>query len=399
MPAISKKGQELPASPIRKLVPFSDAAKKRGVKVYHLNIGQPDIASPKVALDAVKNNTLPLVEYSHSAGILSFRRKLAEYYKTYNIAVDENEIIVTNGGSEAILFAFMTCLDPGDEVIVTEPFYANYAGFGKLAGVKTVPIVSNIENGFALPPIEEFEKKITPHTKAILICNPNNPTGYLYSEEELQVLAQIVKKHNLFLMSDEVYREFCYDNCKYHSVMHLKGLEEHVILLDSVSKRYSACGCRIGMFVTKNKEVYAAAMKAAQARLSPPTYGQIFGEAAVDAPAEYFAEVLAEYTKRRNIVVEAINKMDGCFCPNPKGAFYAVARLPIDDADKFCQWLLEEFSTDGKTVMLAPATGFYSTPGSGKNEVRISYVLKEEDLRGAMHCLQEALKVYPGRTK
>ncbi|MDE5610222.1 MAG: pyridoxal phosphate-dependent aminotransferase, partial [Bacteroidales bacterium] len=371
----------------------------RGTKVYHLNIGQPDIASPKVALDAVKNNTLPLVAYSHSAGILSFRKKLAEYYKRFNINVNENEIIVTNGGSEAILFAFMTCLNPGDEVIVTEPFYANYSGFGKQAGVKTVPIVSKIENGFALPPIEEFEKKITPNTKAILICNPNNPTGYLYSEEELRVLAQIVKKHDLFLMADEVYREFCYDNCKYHSVMQLEGLEDHVILLDSISKRYSACGCRIGMFVTKNKEVYATAMKIAQARLSPPTYGQIFGEAAIDAPESYFAEVLAEYTKRRDIVVEAINKMDGCFCPNPKGAFYAVARLPIDNADKFCQWLLEEFSTDGKTVMLAPATGFYSTPGSGMNEVRISYVLKEEDLREAMHCLEEALKVYPGSTR
>lgn len=389
----------MPSSPIRKLVPFADEAKKRGVKVYHLNIGQPDIASPKVALDAVKNNTLPLVAYSHSAGILSFRKKLAEYYKTFNINVNENEIIVTNGGSEAILFAFMTCLNPGDEVIVTEPFYANYAGFGKQAGVKTVPIVSKIENGFALPPIEEFEKKITPDTKAILICNPNNPTGYLYSEEELRVLAQIVKKHDLFLLADEVYREFCYDNCGYHSVMQLEGLEEHVILLDSISKRYSACGCRIGMFVTKNKEVYSTAMKLAQARLSPPSYGQIFGEAAIDAPESYFAEVLAEYTKRRNIVVEAINKMEGCFCPEPKGAFYAVARLPIDNADRFCQWLLESFNTEGKTVMLAPATGFYSTPGSGMNEVRISYVLKEEDLREAMHCLEEALKVYPGSTR
>lgn len=389
----------MPASPIRKLVPFSDAAKKRGIKVYHLNIGQPDIASPQCALDAVKNNELPLIAYSHSAGILSFRQKLSQYYKTYGIDVNENEIIVTNGGSEAILFAFMTCLNPGDEVIVTEPFYANYSGFAKLAGVTTVPIVSKIENGFALPPIEEFDKKITPKTKAILICNPNNPTGYLYSEEELNVLAQIVKKHDLFLMADEVYREFCYDNCQYHSVMHLKGLEDNVILLDSISKRYSACGCRIGMFVTKNKDVYAAAMKAAQARLSPPTYGQIFGEAAIDAPAEYFDAVLAEYTKRRNIVVESINKMEGCLCPNPKGAFYAVARLPIDNADKFCQWLLEDFSIDGKTVMLAPATGFYSTAGSGMNEVRISYVLKEEDLHEAMHCLEEALKVYPGFTR
>ncbi len=398
MPSISEKAQKMPASPIRKLVPFADAAKKRGVKVYHLNIGQPDIASPKCALDAVRNNTLPLVEYSHSAGNLSLRKKLVEYYAKNDIHVTENEILVTNGGSEGILFAFMTCLNPGDEVIVTEPFYANYNGFAMTAGVVTKPIISKIEDGFALPPIEEFEKIITPKTKAILICNPNNPTGYLYSKAELETLAKIVKKHDLFLFADEVYREFCYDGEKYFSVMHLQGIEDNVVLLDSVSKRYSACGCRIGAFITHNKDVYAAAMKFAQARLSPPSYGQIFSEAAVDTPASYFAEVLNEYTNRRNIVVEAINKMPGCFCPNPKGAFYAVARLPIDDADKFCQWLLEDFNDNGETVMLAPATGFYATPGSGKNEVRISYVLKADDLHAAMRCLAAALKVYPGKT-
>ncbi|MEG1499228.1 MAG: pyridoxal phosphate-dependent aminotransferase [Bacteroidales bacterium] len=398
MPVISNKAQQMPASPIRKLVPFADAAKKRNIKVYHLNIGQPDIASPKVALDAVKNNQLPLVEYSHSAGILSFRKKLVEYYHQNQIEINENQIIVTNGGSEAILFAFMACLNPGDEVIVTEPFYANYNGFAAYAGVITKPIVSKIENGFALPAIEEFEKIITPKTKAILICNPNNPTGYLYSKAELEALAHIVKKHDLFLLADEVYREFCYDNQKYFSVMNLDGIDNNVILLDSVSKRYSACGCRVGTFITKNKDLYAAVMKFAQARLSPPSYGQIFAEAAIDAPKEYFDAVLKEYTKRRDIIVNSINKMEGCLCPNPKGAFYAVARLPIDDADKFCQWLLDDFNIDGKTVMLAPATGFYSTPGSGKNEVRISYVLKEEDLHGAMRCLEAALKVYPGRT-
>ena len=399
MPNISERAVLLPASPIRKLVPFANEAEARGIKIYHLNIGQPDLETPEVGLEALKHVDRKILEYSPSEGYASYRKKLVGYYKSFGIDLTPENIIVTSGGSEALQFAFMTCLNPGDEVIVTEPFYANYSGFARLAGVTTVPIVSKIENGFALPPIEEFDKKITPKTKAILICNPNNPTGYLYSEEELNVLAQIVKKHDLFLMADEVYREFCYDNCQYHSVMHLKGLEDNVILLDSISKRYSACGCRIGMFVTKNKDVYAAAMKAAQARLSPPTYGQIFGEAAIDAPAEYFDAVLAEYTKRRNIVVESINKMEGCLCPNPKGAFYAVARLPIDNADKFCQWLLEDFSIDGKTVMLAPATGFYSTAGSGMNEVRISYVLKEEDLHEAMHCLEEALKVYPGSTR
>lgn len=389
----------MPASPIRKLVPFADSAKKKGIKVYHLNIGQPDIASPEGALRAVRENRLPLVDYSPSAGILSFREKLSAYYHKYGIDVSAEDIVVTNGGSESILFAFMMCLDPGDEVIVTEPFYANYVGYATFMGVNIVPVESKIENGFALPPIEEFEKKITPRTKAVLICNPGNPTGYLYSRAELDVLARIVKKHDLYLMSDEVYREFCYDGNEYHSVMHLPGLEDNAILLDSISKRYSACGCRIGMLVTKNKALHAAVMKGAQARLSPPTYGQIFGEAALDTPQAYFDQVIAEYGRRRDIVVEAVNRMPGCFCPTPKGAFYAVARLPIDNADRFCQWLLEEFSIDGKTVMVAPATGFYSTPGAGSDEVRISYVLKEEDLRAAMYCLEKALEAYPGSTR
>ncbi len=398
MPKISTKGINMPESPIRKLVPFSDEAKKRGRKVYHLNIGQPDIETPEVAIDALKNTNIKVVEYSHSAGILSYRKKLVEYYKHCNIDINENDIIVTTGGSEGILFAFMICLNEGDEVIIPEPFYANYNGFANAAGVNVKPINSIIDNGFALPPISEFEKLITPKTKAILICNPNNPTGYLYSEEELQSLRDLVKKYDLYLLSDEVYREFCYDGNTHFSAMNLKGIEDNVILLDSVSKRYSACGVRIGCFISKNKEVMKTAMKFAQARLSPPTFGQIVSEAAIDTPASYFEEVINEYVARRNIVVESINKMDGCFCPNPKGAFYAVARLPIDDADKFCQWLLESFEYNNETVMLAPATGFYSTKGKGKNEVRISYVLKVEDLKASMKCLEEALKVYPGKT-
>ncbi|MEI6766434.1 MAG: pyridoxal phosphate-dependent aminotransferase [Bacteroidota bacterium] len=397
MPKISAKACQMPSSPIRKLVPFSDEAKKKGRKVYHLNIGQPDIETPEGAMDALRHTDIKVVEYSHSAGILSYRKKLVEYYKRFDIEIDENQIIVTNGGSEGILFAFMVCLDPGDEVIVPEPFYANYNGFATTAGVVIKPITSSIETGFALPPISEFEKIITLKTKAILICNPNNPTGYLYSEQELQALRDIVLKHDLYFFSDEVYREFCYDNEPHFSAMNLKGIDNNVILLDSVSKRYSACGARVGTFITRNKEVMAVTMKFAQARLSPPTFGQVLSEAAIDTPKSYFDNVMKEYVARRDIVVESINKMEGCFCPKPKGAFYAVARLPIDDADKFCQWLLESFEYNNQTVMLAPATGFYSTPGLGKNEVRISYVLNVDDMKASMKCLEEALKVYPGR--
>lgn len=387
----------MPESPIRKLVPYADATKSRGIKVYHLNIGQPDIETPKVALDAIKNFNLKVIEYSHSAGILSYRKKLTEYYKKVGINITPDEIIVGSGASETLLFTLQTCLDPGEEVIIPEPFYANYNGFAINSGVVVKPISSSIETGFALPPISEFEKAITPKTKAILICNPNNPTGYLYNIEELKVLRDIVIKHDLYLIVDEVYREFCYDGEQHTSIMHLDGLDQHVILIDSVSKRYSACGIRVGCMISKNKEVMRTAMKFAQARLSPPTIGQVAAEAAIDTPDEYFKDVLDEYHARRNIVVESINNMPGAFCPKPRGAFYATARLPIDNADKFCQWLLEEFETDKKTVMLAPATGFYSTPGAGLDEVRISYVLKVEDLKAAMHCLAEALKVYPGR--
>jgi aspartate aminotransferase len=388
----------MPASPIRKLVPFSEEAKKRGTKVYHLNIGQPDIETPENVMNKIRNIDLKVLEYSHSAGMISYRKKLVEYYKKFGIEVTTEEMIVTTGGSEAILFAMNSCLDPGDEIIIPEPFYANYNGFSMTSGIVVRPIDSIIENGFALPPIKAFEDAITPRTKAIMICNPNNPTGYLYSKEELESLREIVLKHDLFLFSDEVYREFTYDGHQHHSVMNLKGVEENVILLDSISKRYSACGARIGVLISKNKEVICTAMKFAQARLSPPTFGQIAGEEAINTPDSYFKKVLEEYHDRRNIVVESINKMPGCFCPEPGGAFYAVARLPIDNSDKFCQWLLEDFSFEGQTVMLAPATGFYSTKGRGIDEVRISYVLNVNDLKSAMKCLEEALKVYPGRT-
>lgn len=397
MPVISQKGRMMPASPIRKLVPYADAAKKRGIKVFHLNIGQPDIATPEIALNAVRNFDQKVIEYSHSAGILSYRKKLVDYYARFDIHISADDIIIGAGGSEAILFAMNSCMDPGDEIIIPEPFYANYNGFAVNAGIKVVPILSGIETGFALPPIAEFEKAITPRTKAIIICNPNNPTGYLYSKEELETLKEIVIRHDLFLFADEVYREFCYDGKKHYSVMHLTGLDENVVLIDSVSKRYSACGIRIGAMISKNKELMATALKFAQARLSPPTLGQVVAEAAIDTPDEYFVDVLNEYVARRNVVVDFINKMAGAFCPNPSGAFYVVARLPIDDSDKFCKWLLEDFSCHGQTVMLAPATGFYATKGRGLDEVRISYVLKVEDLINAMTCLQEALKVYPGR--
>jgi aspartate aminotransferase len=393
---ISHRGNEMPASPIRKLVPFAEAAKKKGIKVFHLNIGQPDVETPKLCLDAVKNAHFKVLEYSHSAGNESYRKKLVAYYAHNKIDITSNEIIVTTGGSEAILFGFMTCLDAGDEVIIPEPFYANYNGFAIQADVVVKPISSSIETGFALPPMEDFEKAITPKTKAILLCNPNNPTGYLYSATEMETLKQIVLKHNLYLFADEAYREFCYEGT-HTSAMHLKGAEEHVILMDTISKRYSACGGRIGAFITKNKSVLDAAMKFAQARLSPPSYAQILGEAAVDLPDNYFDNTKAEYKLRRDTIVKRLNGMPGVFCPNPGGAFYAMARLPIDDSDQFCQWLLEDFSYEGQTVMLAPATGFYSTPGLGKNEVRLAYVLNVDSINKAMDCLQQALEVYPGK--
>lgn len=397
MPKISEKGRLMPESPIRKLVPYADAAKKRGVKVYHLNIGQPDIPTPQTAMDAIHHYDEKVVAYSHSAGNLSYREKLVEYYKKCNIDVTPNDIIVTTGGSEAILFALQACMDPGDEIIIPDPSYANYLSFSISAGVKVVPVLSTIETGFALPSIEEFEKVITPKTKAIMICNPNNPTGYLYSKQELERLRDIALEKDLFIFADEVYREFCYDGNEFYSVMNLEGVEQHAILIDSVSKRYSACGFRIGCVVSKNKEVMSTIMKFAQARLSPPSFGQAASEAALETPPEYFDELIKEYTLRRDIVVESINKMDGAFCPQPKGAFYVVARLPIDDSDKFCKWMLEDFECDHATVMFAPASGFYSTKGCGKDEVRISYVLKAEDLRKSMEVLAVALKQYPGR--
>ena len=388
----------MPASPIRKLVPFAEKAKKEGRKIYHLNIGQPDIETPASMLNAIKNFAPKIVEYSHSAGIESYRKRLAEYYKTYKINVDYSQILITTGGSEAIEIAMMTCLNSGDELIIPEPFYANYNGFACHADVKVVPVYSSIESGFALPAIAEFEKKITPKTKGIMICNPGNPTGYLYTRAELEELKKLVIKYDLYLFSDEVYREFCYDGKEYVSVMHLDGIDNNVILLDSISKRYSACGARIGALITKNKEVMDSAMKFAQARLSPPTFGQVAAEAAIDTPASYFEAVKNEYTERRDLVIEALNKIKGVFCPKPSGAFYCIARLPIDNADKFCQWLLEDFAFNGETVMLAPATGFYSSADKGFNEVRIAYVLNKESLKNAMICLEEALKQYPGKT-
>lgn len=387
----------MPASPIRKLVPYAEAAKKKGIKVFHLNIGQPDIETPPQIIDAVKNSDFKVLEYSHSAGNESYRKKLVEYYKRVGINVNHNEIIITTGGSEAILFGFMSCLDAGDEVIIPEPFYANYNGFAVAADVTVKPITSKIESGFALPPMEDFEKAITPQTKAIIICNPNNPTGYLYSKEEMETLKKIIIKHDLYLFADEAYREFCYEGTHF-SAMHLAEVDEHIILMDTISKRYSACGARIGAIVTKNKNVINAVMKFAQARLSPPSFGQIIAEAAIDLPADYFETTKAEYKLRRDTIVKRLNDMPGVFCPNPGGAFYAMARLPIDDADVFCQWLLESFSDNNKTVMLAPATGFYGTPGLGKNEVRLAYVLNTDAINQAMDCLEKALQQYPGRS-
>ncbi len=361
--------------------------------MYHLNIGQPDIETPKMVLDAVRHSDFKVLEYSHSAGNESYRRKLVGYYESVGIHVNHNEIIITTGGSEAIQFAFMACLDAGDELIIPEPFYANYNGFAVAAGVKVVPVTSHIENGFALPPVSEIEKKITPRTKAIVICNPNNPTGYLYTREEMEQLKELILKYNLYLFSDEAYREFCYEG-KQVSAMHLNGVDDNVVIMDTISKRYSACGGRIGAFITKNKALLDAVMKFAQARLSPPSFAQIAGEAAIDLPADYFDTTKAEYKSRRDLIVQRLNAMKGVFCPNPGGAFYAMAKLPIDDADDFCQWLLESFSFEGQTVMLAPATGFYGTPGLGRQEVRLAYVLNIKDINSAMDCLEKALEKY-----
>lgn len=399
MPSISEKGRLMPASPIRKLVPFAEEAKRKGRKVYHLNIGQPDIPTPEVALNALRSISQKVIEYSHSAGNESYRRKLAEFYLKIGINVDYTELLITTGGSEAILFALMTCVNPGEEVISPEPLYANYNGFAVAAGINIIPVTSYIKDDFALPPINEIEKRVTRKTKGIIICNPNNPTGYLYSREELFLLRDIVKKHDLFLFSDEAYRDFCYDGATHFSAMNLEGIENNVIMLDSISKRYSECGVRIGALVSKNREVISTALKFGQARLSPPGLGQIAGEASVDTPPEYFREVNREYTARRNFMVDALNKMPGVYCPKPRGAFYTVVKLPVNDADKFAQWLLEEFEYKNQTVMVAPASGFYSTPGLGKDEVRIAYVLNIDDLRNAMKTLAEALKVYPGRTE
>jgi aspartate aminotransferase len=393
----SKRGELMPSSPIRKLAPFAEEATKRGLKVYHLNIGQPDLETPPMALQAVKDADIKTLGYSHSAGNESYRKKLVQYYHKSNIEVTQDQILVTTGGSEGLVFAMMACLDPGDEVIIPEPFYANYNGFAVMAGVNIVPISSYIENGFALPPIPEFEKLISPKTKGIMICNPNNPTGYLYSKEEMEQLEDICLRHNLYLFSDEAYREFCYDG-EYTSALHLKKIPEHVVLIDTISKRYSACGARIGALITRNKKVYDSVMKFAQARLSPPGLAQILAEAALDLPSTYFDIPRAAYISRRNLLVKRLNEMPGVFCPTPGGAFYVMARLPIDDCDKFCQWLLESFSHNGQTLMLAPASGFYETQSLGKDQVRFAYVIKNEDIDAAMDCLEAALKIYPGRT-
>ena len=399
MPKISHKGLSMPESPIRKLVPFAEKAKKNGKKVFHLNIGQPDIQTPQVALDAISNFSKKVVEYSHSAGFESYRIGLSKYYQNIGIEVDHNDLMVTTGGSEALLFALSSCLDQGDEIIIPEPFYANYNGFSKSSGVIVKPITTKIENGFALPDINEFEKLITSKTKAILICNPGNPTGYLYSKEELEILRDIVLKHDLFLFADEVYREFAYDGHVHYSVLNLDGLNDHAVVIDSTSKRYSMCGIRIGCIVSKNKEVISTALKFAQARLSPPTFGQVAAEAALQTPKSYFDKVSSEYLSRRDLLVDSLNKIDGVICPKPKGAFYAIAQLPVDNADKFAQWLLEDFDFNGATLMVAPAEGFYSTPGEGLNQVRIAYVLNKESLIMAIKCLEEALKIYPGRLR
>lgn len=398
MPKISNKGQQMPASPIRKLTPFAERAKSEGKKVYHLNIGQPDIETPAVMLDAIKNIDFKVWAYTASEGTVSYRDALTDYYNKLGYNITPEDILVTTGGSEAIIISLMTCLNQGEEVIIPEPFYANYNAYACQSDSVIKPILSVIDNSFALPPIAEFEKAITSKTRAIMICNPNNPTGYLYSKQEFEDLKTLALKHDLFIIADEAYREFCYDDKKFFSPMHFEGIENNVIIIDTVSKRYSACGARLGCMITKNKEVIATALKFAQARLSPGMVEQIAGTAAtIYTPDSYFTEVNHEYAERRDILVNALNKMEGVFCPNPGGAFYVVARFPIDNADKFCQWMLEEFSYDNQTVMLAPASGFYATPGVGENELRLAYVLNKPDLKKAMICLEEALKVYPGR--
>ncbi len=394
MPNISRKGQLMPESPIRKLVPFAEQAKKKGIKVIHLNIGQPDIKTPQIALDAVKNNTLEVLAYSRTEGSETYREKIAKYYAKRDIKVSAEDIIVTTGGSEALSFVMGSVADVGDEIIIPEPFYANYNGFATASGVKVVPVVSQIANNFALPPIEEFEKLITPKTKAILICNPGNPTGYLYSKEEIQKLASIVKKYDLFLVADEVYREFTYDGKQHYSILQEPGLEEHAIIVDSVSKRYSMCGARIGCLVSKNKKLIQVALKFAQARLSPPTYAQIASEAALETPQSYFDAVIDEYVERRNILIEELEKIEGIRVAKPQGAFYCIVELPIENADDFAQWLLEDFSLNGETVMVAPAAGFYATEGLGKNQIRIAYVLDKESLKRAVLILKQALEKY-----
>ncbi len=398
MPSFSSKGLDMPESPIRKLVPYAEGAVREGKKVYFLNIGQPDINSPRVALDAIRNYDEQVVEYSHSAGNESYRRKLAGYYQALGLDIDFEDILITTGGSEALLFAFMTCFDPGDEVIIPEPYYANYNGFTKASSVSVQPIISSIDDGFALPPISKFEELITDKTKGILVCNPGNPTGYLYSEEEIRQLGEIARKYDLYLFADEVYREFCYDGAEHFSVLNLDGLDQNIVMIDSVSKRYSMCGARIGALVSKNEKLMEIALKFAQARLSPPSFGQVAGEAALDTPNSYFEEVNLEYTKRRNTLIDALNEIPGVKCPKPKGAFYCIAELPIDNADEFCQWMLESFEHNNETVMMAPASGFYSDGDSGNNQVRIAYVLKEESLIKAVECLKNGLEAYPGKT-
>jgi aspartate aminotransferase len=397
MPTLSKKGFDMPASPIRKLVPYAQEAKNQGKKVYHLNIGQPDIETPKVALDAIRNLKMNVIEYSNSEGIESYRKGLAAYYQGSGIDVKAEEILITTGGSEALLFAFQTCLNPGEEIIIPEPFYANYNGFAVSSGVTIVPVEASIQNGFALPPIEEFEKLINNKTKGILICNPGNPTGYLYSKEELEKLRDLVKKYDLYLFADEVYREFCYDGAEPHSVMNLEGIDNNIVLVDSVSKRYSMCGARIGALISRNKELIATALKFAQARLSPPSFGQIASEAALNTPQSYFDDVIEEYVERRNILVDGLNAIPGVFCPKPKGAFYCMVSLPVKDSEDFCKWILSDFDFEGETVMMAPAGGFYANRSLGKNEVRMAYVLNKKSLARSVKILEEALKVYPGR--